>query len=346
MSLSETPVAKGMAAAEQGAPPLLRVVDLTTRFDIGGVTIHATEGVSLDVRKAEIVAVVGESGSGKSVTALSAMRLIPEPPGKIVRGHVLLDGEDLFEKSPEEMRHVRGGRISMIFQNPYAALNPLLSLGDQLVETLRLHRDVGRGEARDIAETQLGDLGIPEPDRILKARSFEASGGTNQRVMLALALAGEPELLIADEPTTMLDAITQLEIFRLILRIRSEMNMSVWLITHDFGAVAKMADRVVVMYAGAPVEWADAATIMKTPKHPYTAGLIDSVPAMGDIPQCLSQIPGEPPDLRHLPPGCPFAPRCPRAMDICRVENPPSFHLQDDSDVRCWLYDEEAERAE
>ena len=320
------------------APTLLQLVDLTTHFHVPDGVVRAAEGVDLEVRSGEVVAVVGESGSGKSVTALSAMRLIAEPPGKIVRGKVLFHGEDLLAKTRTEMRAIRGRRISMIFQNPYAALNPLISIGDQLRETLNRHRDVTRRQAMAIVEESLSRLGISEPRRVLKSRSYQASGGMNQRVMLALALLGEPELLIADEPTTMLDAMTQMDIFQLMLKIQRETNMSIWLITHDFGVVALMADRVVVMYAGTPVESADRKTILQDPKHPYTSGLINSVPAMGSRAKRLSQIPGEPPDLRALPRGCSFAPRCPRVMEVCRAEDPPSRQLEDGAAVKCWLY--------
>ena len=327
----------GRAGARE-APTLLQVVDLTTHFHVPGGVVRAAEGIDLEVRSGEVVAVVGESGSGKSVTALSAMRLIAEPPGKIVRGKVLFDGEDLLAKTRTEMQAIRGRRVSMIFQNPYAALNPLISIGDQLRETLNRYRDVTRRQARVIIEESLARLGISEPGRVLKSRPYQASGGMNQRVMLALALLGEPELLIADEPTTMLDAMTQMDIFQLMLKIQRETNMSIWLITHDFGVVALMADRVVVMYAGTPVESADRKTILEDPKHPYTSGLIGSVPAMGSRVKRLSQIPGEPPDLRALPRGCSFAPRCPRAMEVCRAEAPPSLRLADGAAVKCWLY--------
>ena len=325
--------------------PLLAIVDLTTHFTVPDGVVRAAESVTFDIGRGEVVAVVGESGSGKSVTALSAMRLIPEPPGKIVRGQVLLDGEDLLTKTSNEMRDVRGNRIGMIFQNPYTALNPLFSIGDQLVETLRLRRNVRRREARDTVENLLQNLDIKEPGRIMRSRPYQASGGTNQRVMLALALLGEPDLLIADEPTTMLDAITQIDIFHLMLKIKADMNMSIWLITHDFGAVALMAQRVVVMYAGRPVEWADAQVILREPKHPYTSGLIDSVPDLSAKSELLSQIPGEPPDLRNLPVGCAFAARCPRAMNVCHTENPPPIRLDDATAVRCWLYAETGDRS-
>ena len=325
------------ARARQGAA-LLRVVDLTTHFHLPNGIVRAAEGVGLEVRSGEVVAVVGESGSGKSVTALSALRLIAEPPGRIVRGKVLFHGENLLAKTRTEMQGIRGRRISMIFQNPYAALNPLISIGNQLRETLKRHRDVGRRQATAIVEESLSRLGIREPRRVLRSRPYQVSGGMNQRVMLALALLGEPELLIADEPTTMLDAMTQMDIFRLMSRLQRDTGMSIWLITHDFGVVALMADRVVVMYAGTVVETAERRTILRDPKHPYTSGLIRSVPAMGAKAERLSQIAGEPPDPRARPRGCRFAPRCPKAMDICRAETPPSLQSADGAVVKCWLY--------
>jgi oligopeptide transport system ATP-binding protein len=316
----------------------LAVVDLSVRFHLPEGIIRAAEGVSFDILRGEVVAMVGESGSGKTVTGLAAMRLIPTPPGEIVRGSILLDGEDILTKSPAAMRAIRGKRIGMIFQNPFLALNPLINIGDQLTETLRLHVNLSRGEVSAVVESLLIDLGIGEPKRILNSRPHQASGGTNQRVMLALALLGKPELLIADEPTTMLDAITQADIFHLMLKLRAERKMSIWLITHDFGAVALMADRVVVMYAGTPVEWSDTKTIIHDPKHPYTIGLIGSVPPMGRRAARLLQMPGEPPDLLNIPKGCPFAPRCPKAMSICRTDDPPVVRVPDGTNVRCWLH--------
>jgi oligopeptide/dipeptide ABC transporter ATP-binding protein len=319
-------------------PTLLKLVDLTTRFYVPDGVVRAVEGVDFEVRSGEVVAVVGESGSGKSVMALSAMRLIAEPPGKIERGKVLFHGEDLLTKTRSAMQSIRGRRISMIFQNPFAALNPLIKIGDQLRETLNKHRDVTRRQASAAIEESLARLGIAEPRRVLKNRPYQTSGGMAQRVMLALALLGEPELLIADEPTTMLDATTQMDICQLMLKIQRENNMAIWLITHDFGVVSLMADWVVIMYAGTPVESADRKTILLDPKHPYTLGLINSVPTMGSRAKRLSQIPGEPPDLRGLTMGCSFAPRCPKVMDHCRSQEPPSIRLAGGAVVKCWLY--------
>ena len=324
--------------------PLLSIVGLETRFFTPAGVVHAARKVTFDIAAGEIVAVVGESGSGKSVTAMSAMRLIQSPPGEIVAGKVLLDGEDILTMSKEQLRSVRGRRISMIFQNPQAALNPLLTIGDQLVETLNLYTSTSRAEGRDIAADSLARLDIKDPRRILDSMPFEASGGTNQRVMLALALMGQPELLIADEPTTMLDAISQKEIFLLLLRIQRERGMAIWLITHDFGVVEMMADQVVVMYAGSPVESGPVAEILANPKHPYTVGLMRSVPELRSKQRRLEQIPGAPPDLRVVAPGCSFAPRCEFATTICLKQAPPEVVATGGARVKCWRYAPEEEQ--
>ncbi len=224
------------------------------------------------------------------------------------------------------------------FRVRYTALNPMISIGSQLMETLRKHRDVSRPEGLAIITDLLARLDISEPARVLQSRPHETSGGMNQRMMLAMALLGEPQVLIADEPTTMLDAIAQRDFFELLMKVERDTNMALWLITHDFGVVALMADRVVVMYAGSPVEWADAKVMLNEPKHPYTRGLIGSVPDLHRRTERLSQISGEPPTPFALPTGCRFAPRCPRAMQICHKENPPVFAIDDGSMVRCWLY--------
>ena len=317
---------------------LLETRDLVTYFYVPDGVVKAVDGVSLSIRKGEILAVVGESGSGKSVTALAAMRLIPEPPGRTLRGEVLFEGEDLLKKSPREMQAIRGARISMIFQNPYTAMNPLIRIGEQLEETVRRHRGVRGSGARDLIATMLERLGVEQPLSILGSFPFEVSMGVNQRVMLASGLLGQPDLLIADEPTTMLDAIAQVEILSLIRELKDELDMSVWLITHDFGVVSLMSDRIVVMYAGHPVESGTAEQVLKAPRHPYTQGLINSVPVPGTQATRLLQIPGDIPDPKRLPEGCRFAPRCPRATDICRSKAPPVFPLADGGQSRCWLH--------
>jgi oligopeptide/dipeptide ABC transporter ATP-binding protein len=321
-----------------GGAPLLAVDDLVTHFYVPEGVVRAVDGASLSIGRGEVLAVVGESGSGKSVTALAVMRLVPEPPSKTLRGTVRFHGEDLLRKSMREMRAVRGRQISMIFQNPYTALNPLIRIGDQLVETVRRHRNATGREAVEIVASLLERLGIKQPAAMLRSLPFEVSMGASQRAMLASALLGRPELLIADEPTTMLDAIAQVEILQLIREFKEELGMAVWLITHDFGVVAYMSDRVVVMYAGQPVETGTTARVLEDPKHPYTVGLINSVPVPGAQVSRLAQIPGEIPDPKRLPPGCRFAPRCPQVMSICLAQEPPMAELAAGGVARCWLY--------
>ncbi len=318
--------------------PLLAAKDLVTYFYVPDGVIKAVDGASFEIRRGEVLAVVGESGSGKSVTALAAMRLIPEPPGKILRGQVLFDGEDLLKKTPREMQAIRGGRISMIFQNPYTAMNPLIRIGDQLTETVKRHRRVNLADATNLVGDILTRLGIGQPLATMKSYPFEVSMGISQRVMLASALLGQPDLLIADEPTTMLDAIAQVEILELIQELKEELGMAVWLITHDFGVVSVLSDKVVVMYAGKPVETGDADRVLSNPMHPYTVGLINSVPIPGATVTRLVQIPGEIPDPKRLPPGCSFAPRCPKVMDVCRAKEPPVVDLAEGGQAKCWLF--------
>ena len=327
-----------MAAETGDGRVLLEVRDLVTYFYVPDGVIKAVDGVSLSIRKGEILTVVGESGSGKSVTALAALRLIPEPPGRTLRGEALFEGEDLLKKSPREMQAIRGARISMIFQNPYAAMNPLIRIGDQLGEMVRRHRHVRGSGARDLIVNMLERLGVAQPLSVLGSFPFEVSMGVNQRVMLASGLLGQPDVLIADEPTTMLDAISQVEILNLIRELKDELDMSVWLITHDFGVVSLMSDRIVVMYAGQPVESGTAEQVLEAPRHPYTQGLIHSVPVPGAHTRRLLQIPGDIPDPKRLPEGCRFAPRCPRATDVCHSKEPPVFALADGGHARCWLH--------
>lgn len=318
--------------------PLLQIRDLVTYFYVPDGVIKAVDGANLEIHKGEVLSVVGESGSGKSVTALAAMRLLAEPPGKTLRGEVIFEGSDLLKNSRRQMQAIRGARISMIFQNPYAAMNPLLHIGDQLTETVKKHRRIRGKEAVDAVAHMLQRLGIEQPLATLKTYPFEVSMGVSQRVMLAAALLGQPKLLIADEPTTMLDAIAQVEILNLIRELKDELDMSVWLITHDFGVVSLMSDKVVVMYAGKPVESGAAGRVLKDPKHPYTIGLINSVPVPGAAAKRLVQIPGEIPDPKRLPAGCSFAPRCPQVLDKCRVKHPPLVDLAQGGQTRCWLY--------
>jgi peptide/nickel transport system ATP-binding protein len=299
--------------------------------------VPAVSGLDLEVREREIVGVVGESGSGKSVTALSVMRLI-QPPGRIEGGSILLGDTELLALPERGMQEVRGLRIGMIFQNPYGALHPCFRIGHQMEETLVLRAGHDRRSARIRAAALLERLQVQAPSTVLASYPFEISAGVCQRVMLAMALATEPELLIADEPTTNLDALAQLEILDLIKQMRDEVGMSVLLITHDFGVVARMADSVVVMYAGRPVERGPAAGPMAAPGHPYTEGLLRSARTLAARKRRLDQIPGEVPDVIALPPGCGFAPRCPYARALCG-DDPPTLAAGADRTARCWRLD-------
>ena len=289
--------------------PLLEVKGLKTYFYTEDGVVRAVDGVSFEVYPGEVLGLVGESGCGKSVTSLSIMRLISKP-GKIDEGEILLNGENLLALSEEEMIKVRGNRISMIFQQPQTALNPVFKVGDQLAEVLDVHQDLGKEAGWKRAVALLKMVGVPDPERRVEAYPHELSGGMAQRVMIAMALACVPELLIADEPTTALDVTIQAQILDLMRDLRREMGTSVILITHDLGVVAELAERVAVMYAGEIVEQTDVNTLFDQPLHPYTQGLIGSIPILGEIKEKLDVIPGSVPNLINLPPGCRFAPRC------------------------------------
>ena len=317
------------------AEPVLRISDLATWFHTRDGVVKAVDGVDLAIGREEIVTVVGESGSGKSVTALSVMRLIQEP-GRIERGSIVFDGTDLLALGPAEMRAVRGTRIAMIFQNPYASLHPSFRIGDQMTEPLVLRGTAWADAVRRSAE-MLERIGVDDASRIMRGFAYEVSAGVCQRIMLAMALMSDPELLIADEPTTNLDAIAQVQILDLIRQMRDEIRMSVLLITHDFGVVSKMADRVVVMYAGRQVESGGAEAVLGEPRHPYTVGLIESVPRPGHAVERLRQIAGEVPDVIRLPPGCSFRPRCPLAVETCG-EAPPVVPVGPEHLARCWRF--------
>jgi len=283
--------------------------------------VPAVDGVSFDVRARETLAIVGESGCGKSQTCLSIMRLIA-PPGVIASGTVVFRGEDLLAKSSSEMRAIRGNKISMIFQEPMTALNPVFTIGDQLSEAIRLHRNVSRAEAMKESIEALRLVGIASPAQRLRDYPHQLSGGMRQRVMIAMALFTHPDLLIADEPTTALDVTIQAQILELMKRLKQALGMSIMLITHDLGVVAEMAERVVVMYGGRVIETADVVPLFANPGHPYTEGLLKSIPRMDMETDTLSVIEGNVPNPRHLPSGCRFHPRCPYAADICRVTAP------------------------
>src|SRR5712671_3848650 len=303
--------------------PLLSVKGLRTHFSEDDKIVRAVDGVSFDVRRGETLGIVGESGSGKSVTNLSIMRLIPTPPGKIVSGSIMFDGRDVLELSPREVRDIRGKRIAMIFQDPMTSLNPFMRVSKQLMEVTQLHLGHNRKEARAHAIKMLEHVGIPDARERVDSYPHEFSGGMRQRVMIAMALSCQPELLIADEPTTALDVTIQAQILELIKRLKAETGASVILITHDLGVVAGMADHIIVMYAGKIFEQAPTAELFQQPGNPYTRGLLRSVPDPMAEHGKLYQIPGQPPDLARLPAGCPFAPRCEHAEDVCRNESPP-----------------------
>jgi oligopeptide/dipeptide ABC transporter ATP-binding protein len=321
--------------------PLLEVKGLETYFYTEDGIVRAVDGVDFEVYPGEVLGLVGESGCGKSVTSLSIMRLISKP-GKIVAGEILLDGEDLLKFPEEEMIKVRGNRISMIFQQPQTALNPVFKVGDQLAEVLDVHQDLGKEAGWQRAVSLLKMVGVPDPERRVEAYPHELSGGMAQRVMIAMALACVPELLIADEPTTALDVTIQAQILDLIRDMRREMGTSVILITHDLGVVAEMAERVAVMYAGEIVEQTDVNTLFDEPLHPYTQGLIGSIPVLGEIKERLDVIPGSVPNLVNLPPGCRFAPRCQARLKhhlaVCTEREPALEEIKAGHKVRCWLY--------
>ena len=321
--------------------PLLEVKGLKTYFYTEDGVVRAVDGVSFEVYPGEVLGLVGESGCGKSVTSLSIMRLISKP-GRIDEGQILLDGEDLLKLPEEEMIKVRGNRISMIFQQPQTALNPVFKVGDQLAEVLDVHQDLGKEAGWKRAVALLKMVGVPDPERRAEAYPHELSGGMAQRVMIAMALACIPELLIADEPTTALDVTIQAQILDLMRDLRREMGTSVILITHDLGVVAEMAERVAVMYAGEIVEQTDVNTLFDEPLHPYTQGLIGSIPVLGEIKERLDVIPGSVPNLVNLPPGCRFAPRCQArfkyACAICAEIKPELVEVKQGHFVRCWLY--------
>ena len=320
---------------------LLDVRGLKTSFKTPEGTVRAVTGVDFNVRRGEILGLVGESGCGKSVTSFSIMRLI-NPPGRIEGGEVTFDGQDLLKIPESKMRGLRGDRISMIFQQPTSALNPVLDIGFQVGEVLEAHRNMKRKAARERALHLLRMVGIADPERRLKAFPHETSGGMAQRVMIAMALACEPELLIADEPTTALDVTIQAQILDLMLRLQKETGTAIILITHDLGVVAEMCDRVAVMYAGEIVEQADTATLFREPRHPYTRGLIGSIPVVGQIRDELSVIPGNVPNLIDLPSGCRFAPRCRARVQFevaeAETQHPELRHLSDGHTARCFLY--------
>ncbi len=322
-------------ALTHGEDRLLEIDGLRTYFATADGLVKAVDGVTLGIRDGSTLGVVGESGCGKSITALSTMRLI-ERPGRIVEGEIRLGGRNLLELSDEEMRDVRGNRISMIFQEPMTSLNPVYTCGDQISEAMTIHGGVGRGEARDRAIEMLAQVGIPDPKRRFNEYPHQLSGGMRQRVMIAMALSTNPELLIADEPTTALDVTIQAQILELMKTLRERNRMAIMLITHDLGVIAEMADDVAVMYAGKIVEQADVNTIYEHPHHPYTRGLLASIPRLGEKRVRLEVIRGVVPNPLNLPKGCLFKRRCPQAMPVCDVP-PPFQEITAGHYSRCWL---------
>jgi len=315
---------------------ILSVNDLKTYFQTEDGVVKAVDGISFELKKGETLGIVGESGSGKSVTNLSVMRLIPEPPGKIVGGDVVFDGIDVRSLPIDEVRKIRGKRIAMIFQDPMTSLNPFLKISTQLMEVTRLHLGHTKQQAYEHAIKMLKTVGIPDAESRVDNYPHEFSGGMRQRVMIAMALSCDPELLIADEPTTALDVTIQAQILELIKDLKARMGTSVILITHDLGVVAGMTDKIIVMYAGKVFEQAPTKELFSTPANPYTRGLLRSVPDPAhEQGKELYQIPGLPPDVAHLPPGCPFAERCDRAEDICRKEFPPFVEINPDHHSLC-----------
>ncbi len=317
---------------------LLSVQDLETHFFSEDGVVKAVNGVSFDLKRGETLGIVGESGSGKSVTNLSIMRLIPDPPGRIVGGRILFDGNDLMRADDSEMRHIRGKRIAMIFQDPMTSLNPFMRISAQLMEMTQLHLGLSKADAYRHAIKMLETVGIPDPASRADDYPHQFSGGMRQRVMIAMALSCKPELLIADEPTTALDVTIQAQILELIKDLKSETGTSVILITHDLGVVAGMTDKIVVMYGGTIMEYASTEDLFASPSNPYTRALLKSVPDPLAEQERLFQIPGLPPDLSQLPANqCPFADRCPEAIAKCREEFPPYHEVGENHFSTCWV---------
>ncbi len=332
-------MAEGKAAAGEGVP-LLELRDLVTYFYTDEGVAKAVDGVSYTVRSGETLGVVGESGCGKSVSALSVMRLIPDPPGRIVKGSILFEGKDLVKLPDEEMRKIRGNRIGMIFQEPMTSLNPVFTVGDQIIEAVVLHRGLSYAEAREHSIGMLRKVGIPSPESRVDDYPHQMSGGMRQRVMIAMALSCDPQLLIADEPTTALDVTIQAQILELIRKLQDELGMSILLITHDLGVVAQNAQHVAVMYAGKVVEYSNTMEVFKNPRHPYTVGLFRSIPKLGVKMAKLDTIPGTVPSALEFPAGCRFHNRCPFATERCSSEEPPLVEIAPGHTVACHYADQ------
>jgi oligopeptide transport system ATP-binding protein len=321
-------------------PELLQIRNLKTRFYTSEGVVKAVNGISYSVDEGEKLAIVGESGSGKSVSMLSVMQMIPEPPGRIEEGEIIFKNQDLLKLSKKQMRKVNGPEIAMVFQDPMTSLNPVLRVGFQIMESIKLHQGMNDRAARERAAELLNLVGIPSADSRLNNYPHQFSGGMRQRAMIAMALSCNPSLLIADEPTTALDVTIQAQIIRLVIRLKEQLGMSVIWITHDLGVVARLAHRVIVMYAGYIVEDATVKYFYANPRHPYSIGLLNSLPRLDEAPGTkLLPIPGQPPDLVNLPVGCPFVARCTYAVECCRHEMPPLENINQRNRVACWQKD-------
>jgi oligopeptide/dipeptide ABC transporter ATP-binding protein len=315
--------------------PLLEIRSLSTHFFTEEGVIRAVEDVNFEIYPGEILSLVGESGCGKSVTGLSILRLISSPPGKIVSGQILFDGRNLLDLEEREMEKVRGNDISMIFQEPMTSLNPVFTIGDQIMEAVLLHQKVDKGTARKKAIEMLDRVRIPSPETTIDAYPHQLSGGMRQRAMIAMALSCQPKLLIADEPTTALDVTIQAQVLHLLREIQRDMGMAVMLITHDLGVVTEIADRVAVMYAGRIMEYSPIQTLFQQVRNPYTKGLLDSIPSLEKKPRRLNVIPGQVPNPRDLPEGCTFHPRCYLSIEECKKKEPPLFQVNENHFSRC-----------
>jgi peptide/nickel transport system ATP-binding protein/oligopeptide transport system ATP-binding protein len=326
---------------------LIDVNDLQTYFHTEEGTVKAVDGVSFEIYPGETLGVVGESGCGKSVTSLSIMRLIESPPGQIENGEILFNGKDLTKLSQKEMRKIRGNDISMIFQEPMTSLNPVYTVGDQIMEAILIHKDVNKKQARQEAIDMLRKVGIPLPEQRVDEYPHQLSGGMRQRVMIAMALSCDPQLLIADEPTTALDVTIQAQILELMNSLKRQFGMAIMMITHDLGVIAEVSDRVAVMYAGKIVEYTDVKTLYADPKHPYTWGLMHSIPHIEKDLDRLEAIPGNVPNPLNFPTGCKYNTRCPFATDKCRTDEPDIVEVEEGHHVACWHIDKlEAKKEE
>lgn len=317
---------------------VLEVSNLQTHFFTDEGVSRAVDGIDFTLHKGETLGLVGESGCGKSITSLSILRLIASPPGRIVNGEIRFKGQDLLKKTDKEMGAIRGNEISMIFQEPMTSLNPVYSVGEQIAEVFRHHQKLGRKEAWEKAVDMLRLVGIPSPEKRAKQEPYELSGGMRQRVMIAMAMACNPEILIADEPTTALDVTIQAQILDLMKLLQKQLGMSIIMITHDLGVVSETCDRVAVMYAGKIVEYTAASELFASPKHPYTVGLLNSLPRPDQDREELQAIQGSVPSPYNMPTGCRFAPRCPQARELCQRALPELIDVGGGSQVRCWIY--------